>query len=51
MDVKIDNLEIKAGSDGGKTSVSEQKAPYSEAELQLIIEKCVERMLRQLVKR
>lgn len=51
MDVEIDNLEIKAGAEGGKNSSSSQKAPYSEAELQLIIEKCVERMLRQLVKR
>ena len=51
MDVEIDNLEIKAGSEGGKTPASAQKPTYSEAELQLIIEKCVERMLRQIVKR
>jgi hypothetical protein len=51
MDVEIDNLEIRAGSEGGKNPTSAQNATYSEAELQLMIEKCVERMLRQLVKR
>lgn len=51
MDVEIDNLEIKAGAESSSHPKAAQQAPYSDAELQLLIEKCVERMLRQLVKR
>ena len=51
MDVEIDNLEIKAGSDkDDKEQKSFGEKSYSEKELQLMIEKCVERAIRQLIK-
>lgn len=50
MDVEIDNLEIKAGSDKDKEEKSSSGTRYSEKELQLMIEKCVERAIRQLIK-
>ena len=50
MDVEIDNLEIKVGSDKEKGDVASSGTTYSEKELQLLIEKCVERLIRQLVK-
>lgn len=49
MDVEIDKLEIKAGSKDSNDASQAQKSSYSDAELQMIIEKCVERMLRQMM--
>ncbi len=49
MDVEIDKLEIKAGAKDSNQVSQEQQSKYSDAELQMMIEKCVERMLRQMM--
>lgn len=51
MDVEIDKLEIKAGAKDSNDVSNAQQSSYSDAELQLMIEKCVERMLRQYMKK
>lgn len=49
MDVEIDKLEIKAGAKDSNAVSQAQQSSYSDAELQMMIEKCVERMLRQMM--
>jgi hypothetical protein len=47
MDVEIDNLEIKTGVDNEKRH--KVNPEFQEAQLELLIEKCVERFLKQMM--
>ena len=49
MDVEIDNLEISAGVDDEKEQRKNLNQEFDEAQLELQIERCVERLLRQMV--
>ncbi len=48
MDVEIDNLVIKAVVEEAPNKSVESHPWQKEAELELLIEKCLERVLRQL---
>ena len=48
MDVEIDNLEIKEGAENERPS--KVNSEFSEAQLEMMIERCVERPLKQMIK-
>ena len=50
MDVEIDNLEINAGSEDNKGFRGKSNYEFDESQLELQIEKCVERLLRQIMR-
>ncbi|MBL4604274.1 MAG: hypothetical protein JKY02_00980 [Flavobacteriaceae bacterium] len=50
MDVEIDNLDISAGVDDGKEEKKGLNHEFDEAQLELQIERCVVRLLRQMAR-
>lgn len=49
MDVQIDNLEVSAGVNEEKKQVRNTNYQYDEVQLELKIERCVERVFRQMM--
>ena len=49
MDIEIDKLQINAGVDDEKEQRRGLNHVFDEAQLELQIERCVERLLRQMV--